>query len=78
MEKLPNQYLFIFWQRASPLTEKIGAYVEFYGFAPQKDKADCRADGGITYFLKPNIMLDISGGFGVTEKAPEYYVAPGF
>ncbi len=24
------------------LTEKIGAYVELYGFAPQKDKADCR------------------------------------
>lgn len=60
------------------LTEKMGAYIEIYGFAPQKSKADHRADGGITYNIKPNILIDISGGFGITENAPEYYGSLGF
>ena len=60
------------------LTEKVGAYIELYGFAPQNEKAEHRLDGGITYFLKPNLMFDISGGFGLTENAPKYYTSLGF
>lgn len=60
------------------LTEKVGAYIELYGFAPQKQKLDHRFDGGITFFPKPNIMFDISGGFGLTENTPIYYSSLGF
>ena len=60
------------------LSEKTGAYLELYGFAPQKDAAEHRFNGGLTYFLKPNIMFDISGGFGLTENAPKYYSSLGF
>lgn len=60
------------------ITEKIGSYVEFYGFAPQTSMADHRFDGGLNYLLKPNILFDISGGFGISTKAPDYYVALGF
>ncbi|MEX1201811.1 MAG: transporter, partial [Ferruginibacter sp.] len=59
-------------------TDKVGGYIELYGFVPQKEKSEHRCDGGITYFLKPNIMFDISGGVGLTKNAPKYYSSLGF
>jgi hypothetical protein len=63
---------------AYSFTNKIGGYIELYGFAPQHHRADHRADGGITYLLKNHIQLDVSGGFRITDNAPEYYGALGF
>lgn len=60
------------------LSEKTGCFVEVYGFAPQKDKADHRFDGGFTYLISNNLMVDASGGFGITENAPDYFAAVGF
>lgn len=60
------------------ITAKVGAYAEVYGFAPQQSKADHRFDCGFNYLLKPNVLIDISGGVGLTENAPDYYVAAGF
>jgi hypothetical protein len=60
------------------LTEKIGAYIEFFGFIPQIEKPDHRFDGGLTYLLNPNHQLDISGGFGLSKTSPDYYVAVGY
>jgi len=60
------------------LTEKIGAYAEFYGYIPQLGKADHRFDLGLTYLLHPNHQLDISGGFGLSEISPDYYISLGY
>jgi hypothetical protein len=60
------------------LTEKFGAFVEVYGFAPQNDKADHRFDAGLTYLLSNDAMIDLSGGFGITENAPDYFASVGF
>lgn len=60
------------------ITEKIGGYIEFYGFVPQMEKPDHRFDGGLTYLLNPNHQLDISAGFGFSKISPEYYVALGY
>jgi outer membrane putative beta-barrel porin/alpha-amylase len=60
------------------LSQKAGCYVEVYGFAPQKDKADHRCNAGFTYLLSNDMMLDVSGGVGITENAPDYYAALGF
>ena len=60
------------------LSEKLGAYFEMYGFLIQKSISDHRVDGGLSYLLKNNMMIDISGGFGINKYAPEYYVATGF
>lgn len=60
------------------LTEKLGAFAEIYGFAPQLSKADHRFDAGFTYLLQNNIAIDISGGVGITENAPDYFTAIGF
>jgi hypothetical protein len=63
---------------AYSLSESIGAYVELYGFAPQNSRADHRLDGGISFLLQNNMLLDISGGVGLTPNAPKYYGAIGF
>ena len=60
------------------MTQKFGAYVEVFGFAPEHDSASHSADGGFTFLLSNNAMIDISGGFGLTENAPDYYGALGF
>jgi hypothetical protein len=60
------------------VTKKLGVYLELYGFAPQKLSADHRFDGGFTYLINPNIMVDVSGGFGLTDNAPLYYFSLGF
>ncbi len=60
------------------ITEKLGAYIELYGFAPQKQSADHKADGGFTYLITNDVMVDISGGFGITKEAPKNYFALGF
>lgn len=59
------------------LSEKLGSFVELYGFAPVSDKADHRFDGGLTYLVCNNCMIDISGGIGLTENAPDYFVSLG-
>ena len=59
-------------------SEKFGTYVELYGFAPQNNISEHRADGGITYYVHPNILVDLSGGVGLTENAPQYYTSIGF
>lgn len=60
------------------LTDRIGCYGEFYGFFPQFDKPDHRADAGLNFFFGKNIMLDISGGIGITPNSPDYYGSLGF
>ncbi|HYV91476.1 MAG TPA: transporter [Chitinophagales bacterium] len=60
------------------ISDKVGAYAEIYGFVPQSSKADHRFDCGLNYLLRTNILLDISGGTGLTHNAPDYYLALGF
>ena len=60
------------------ITEKIGTYVEIFGFAPENQKSNHNFDGGFTYLVSNNAMIDVSGGIGLTENAPKYYFALGF
>jgi hypothetical protein len=59
------------------LTDKIGCYIELYGFLPAENKADHRFDCGLTYLINNDFMADISGGFGLTENAPKNYISLG-
>ena len=59
-------------------SEKISGYIELYGFLPQIQKVDHRFDAGINYLFNPNHQLDISGGFGISETSPDYFVALGY
>jgi hypothetical protein len=60
------------------LSEKFGSFIELYGFAPQKGKADHRFDAGLTYLFNSNVMADLSGGVGLTPNAPDYFISAGF
>ncbi len=59
-------------------TDKLGAYVEVFGFAPQYETANHSFDGGFTYLINNNFMVDLSSEVGITDNAPKHYVAVGF
>ena len=60
------------------ITEKLGSYIELFGFAPQNTQSNHNCDGGITYLINNNFMLDLSSGIGLTQTAPNFYMAFGF
>jgi hypothetical protein len=60
------------------LTEKLGGYLELYGFAPQNQETDHRFDGGLTYLINNNVIFDISGGFGLSPNSPLHFISLGF
>jgi hypothetical protein len=59
------------------LTERLGCYTELYGFIRPYLNPDHRCDGGFTYLVNQNFMMDISGGFRLTENAPRNYISLG-
>lgn len=59
------------------INKKLGFYAELFGFAPEKNKANHSFDGGFTYLINNNFMVDLSSGVGITENAPDYYMALG-
>jgi len=59
------------------LTDKAGIFVEGYSFFPENSKADNRVDAGFTYKFSPVVQWDISGGIGVSENAPDYFLSTG-
>lgn len=59
-------------------TDKLGGYAEVYGFAPDNGVADHNFDCGLTYLLKYDMMMDLSGGFGLTDNALRNYISLGF
>jgi hypothetical protein len=60
------------------ITEKLGSYIELFGFIPQVQQSNHSFDGGITYLINNNFMLDLSSGIGISENAPKNYIALGF
>ena len=60
------------------LSERLNTYIEVYGFVSKNELADHRIDGGFTYLVNHNIMLDISGGFRLTSNSPKNFVSLGF
>lgn len=59
------------------ITDKLGCYVELYGFAPEKDRAEHSFDGGFTFLVNNDLMLDVSSSMGLTDNAPDNYFALG-
>ena len=60
------------------VSEKINTFIEVFGFAPQSETANHSFDGGLTYLISNDMMIDISGGVGLTENAPDYFISAGF
>ncbi|HVF10770.1 MAG TPA: transporter [Abditibacteriaceae bacterium] len=51
---------------AYSLSERVGSYVEFFGFVPSGGRADTRfLNGGFTYLINNDFQLDARLGFGL-------------
>ncbi len=59
------------------ISDKMSAFVESYGFLPQDESPDHRLDAGLTFLLMPNLQIDASGGIGLSEISPDYFINAG-
>ena len=68
------------WTINYSLTEKLGAYTEWFGLIPN-DADTARTqhyfDGGLTFKFTPNVQGDVRGGVGLNEAADDYFVGVG-
>ncbi len=62
---------------AYSFTEKVGAFLELYGYLSKNSAADHRFDAGLTYLLNRDLQFDVSSGFGISETAPQYFISGG-
>lgn len=56
----------------------LGAFVEYYGFAPAGEYSDQRINGGFTFPVRNNLQFDIYGGTGVSQNSPNAFAGFGF
>lgn len=65
---------------AVALTDRLGAYVEYFGFYPNTARSDCAHsfNGGFTYLITENFQVDIRAGMGLNEEADDFFTGAGF
>lgn len=59
------------------LADRLSMFVEAYGFLRENTAADNRLDGGFTFLINNDIQLDCSGGVGISEISPDYFISGG-
>lgn len=68
------------WTVAYGLTEKVGAYTEWFAFFPHSAdtaKPEHFFNGGFTYLINNNIQWDVRGGVGLNDAAYDYFFGTG-
>jgi Putative MetA-pathway of phenol degradation len=63
------------------LTERIGAYTEYFGLYPSGATSalpENYFDGGFTFSVTNNLQLDIRAGLGLNAAAADYFLGSGF
>jgi len=55
------------------VSEKIGAFIEAYGDFSKYMYADNKVNAGVTFLVLPNLQLDFSGGFGLSQYSADNY-----
>ena len=65
---------------AFSLTDKLGAYVEYYGFYPNTEDSDSAhfLNAGFTYLINNNFQIDWRIGAGLNEEADDFFTGVGF
>ena len=59
------------------ITDKLSCYVEPYGFLTNNGDELHLINAGFTYLVNDNFQLDLTGGFGLNEAAPNNFVGCG-
>jgi hypothetical protein len=68
------------WTVAYSLTDRWGAYTEWYAIIPSgADTAQVQHyfNGGFTYLLSDNVQFDVRAGAGLNQAADDYFVGTG-
>lgn len=68
---------FYSWVVGAGVSERLSAFVETYGYYGSEQLPDFRVDGGFTWLLTNELQLDVSGGAGVSDISPDYFVSGG-
>ena len=59
------------------LSDRLGAFTEFYGDLPEASASSHLFNGGFTFLISNNLQLDLAAGTALTENAPDFYVGGG-
>ena len=59
------------------ISDRFGAFAELYGTSNNGDIPHTRADAGLTYLIRHNLQLDVSGGTGLDSGIKMYFVSFG-
>lgn len=59
------------------LSEKWYCYVEAFGSLKKGGSPEHSIDGGVAYYITPNLKVDLSSGSGISQAAPDWYVSVG-
>ena len=62
------------------LTEKWGAYIEYFGFVPKSEDGPNASffNGGLTYLINDNLQIDARVGVGMfNADSPDYFAGVG-
>jgi Putative MetA-pathway of phenol degradation len=59
------------------ISKKLGAFIEAYGFLPERGEQEHLADAGIDWLLLPNLQFDVSGGIGLNKAATDNFMSCG-
>ena len=65
---------------ALSLTDRLGAYVEWYALFPHSAdtaKPENYLNGGFTFLINDNFQLDAFSGLGLNSAADDYFVGVG-
>jgi hypothetical protein len=68
------------WTVALSLTDRVGAYTEWYAFFPtgaDTQKPEHYFNGGFTYLLADDFQIDVRAGVGLNQAADDYFVGVG-
>ncbi len=59
------------------LSGQLGCFAEVYGYLPEFSHPDHRMDAGFTFLILDNLQVDLSGGIGLSEISPDYFIGTG-
>lgn len=59
------------------VSDNIGVFAELFGNVTESGDNATSFDAGATYAILPNVQIDASGGVGLSDLAPDYFVGAG-
>lgn len=65
------------WSFDLSLSDRVGAFAEFYGDLPEASRNDHLFNSGFVFLINNNLQLDVAAGTALTAGAPDFYVGGG-